>query len=135
MQWFLRYLEFIKFSHTVFALPFALAAVVVAARGWPGGRTMMLVLVAMVCARTSAMGFNRIVDRKFDALNPRTRDRHLPAGRITLRGAWTLTLVSAALFVVSAWAINPLCGWLSPVAVAVIWFYSLTKRFTDFSHL
>ncbi|MCS7048063.1 MAG: putative 4-hydroxybenzoate polyprenyltransferase [Verrucomicrobiae bacterium] len=135
MQWFLRYLEFIKFSHTVFALPFALAAVVVAARGWPGGRTMALVLAAMVCARTSAMAFNRIVDRKFDALNPRTRNRHLPTGSISLRGAWALTVVSAALFVGSAWAINPLCGWLSPVALVVIWFYSLTKRFTDFSHL
>lgn len=135
MQVVRRYLEFIRFSHTVFALPFALAAVVVAARGWPGGRTLVLVLVAMICARTSAMGFNRIVDRHFDAQNPRTRNRHLPAGTITLRGAWTLTLVSAVLFVAAAWAINSLCGWLSPVALAVIWFYSLTKRFTDFSHL
>lgn len=130
-----RYLEFIRFSHTIFALPFALAATVVAADGWPTGRTLMWVVAAMVCARTSAMGFNRIVDRHFDAANPRTRQRHLPAGTISLRGAWLLTLGSAVLFLLAAWALNPLCGLLAPVALVVIWFYSFTKRFTDFSHL
>src|SRR5215213_6100308 len=90
--------EFVRFSHTVFALPFALAAMAVAARedrGWPGWRTFGLILAAMVCARTCAMAFNRIVDRKFDALNPRTAARHLPAGKITLAGAVTLCVVSA----------------------------------------
>ena len=83
--------EFVKLSHTVFALPFALAAMVVAARdnrGWPGWRVFGLIIAAMVCARTCAMAFNRIVDRKFDALNPRTAQRHLPAGKISLPSAW-----------------------------------------------
>ena len=85
-----RYLSFVRFSHTVFALPFALAAMVVAARenrGWPGWRTFGLILAAMVCARTCAMAFNRIVDRKFDAENPRTAGRHLPTGQISLLSA------------------------------------------------
>src|SRR5438046_8257607 len=83
--------SFVRFSHTVFALPFALASMVVAARadrGWPGWRTFLLILAAMVCARTAAMGFNRIVDRQIDALSPRTAQRHLPAGRIPLPNAW-----------------------------------------------
>src|SRR5579859_815743 len=89
---------FVRFSHTVFALPFALAAMAVAARsnhGWPGGRIFGLILAAMVSARTCAMSFNRIVDRKFDALNPRTAGRHLPRGQINLASAWCLCLVSA----------------------------------------
>src|SRR2546422_9238135 len=90
---------FVKLSHTIFALPFALAAMVVAARenrGWPGWRTFGLILAAMVSARACAMAFNRIVDRKFDALNPRTADRHLPAGQISLVSAGVLCAVSAA---------------------------------------
>src|SRR4249920_1370898 len=93
-----KWLSFVRFSHTVFALPFALAAMAVAARdnhGWPGWRTFGLILVAMVCARTCAMAFNRIADRKFDALNPRTANRHLPAGQISLAGAVALCAVSA----------------------------------------
>src|SRR6266496_1184274 len=85
-----KWLSFVRFSHTIFALPFALAAMMVAARGnrgWPGWRTFGLILAAMVCARTCAMAFNRIVDRKFDALNPRTAGRHLPAGKISLLNA------------------------------------------------
>src|SRR2546422_8720970 len=88
---------FVRFSHTVFALPFALAAMAVAARenrGWPGWRTFALILTAMVCARTCAMSFNRIVDREFDRENPRTATRHLPAGRISLASAWALCLLS-----------------------------------------
>src|SRR5208283_4162 len=88
-----KYLEFVRFSHTLFALPFALASMAVAAsanRGWPGWRILLLILAAMVCARTTAMGFNRIVDRRFDALNPRTAQRHLPKGRITVASAWVL---------------------------------------------
>src|SRR2546425_1803521 len=94
-----KWAEFVKFSHTVFALPFALAAMAVAARdnrGWPGWRTFGLIVAAMVCARTCAMTFNRIADRKFDALNPRTAGRHLPTGQISLAGAITLCVFSGA---------------------------------------
>ena len=129
--------SFVRFPHTVFALPFALAAMMVAARehrGWPGWEKFLLILAAMVCARTCAMAFNRIVDRKFDALNPRTADRHLPTGRISLAGAVALCLVSGAGLVVASYFLNPLCFALSPLALAVICFYSLTKRFTDYTH-
>ena len=95
---FTKYFEFVRFTHTVFALPFALAAMAVACRethGWPGWQRFLLIVTAMVCARTVAMGFNRIVDRRFDALNPRTENRHLPAGRITVQSAYVLTCLSA----------------------------------------
>ncbi len=129
---------FVKFSHTVFALPFALASMVVAAReqhGWPGWRTFALILAAMVCARTCAMAFNRIVDRKFDQANPRTADRHLPVGRISLASAVTLCILSGAGLMAAAYGLNPICFYLSPVALGVVCFYSLTKRFTDFTHV
>jgi len=129
---------FVRFSHTVFALPFAMAAMLVAARehhGWPGWRKFGLILAAMVCARTCAMAFNRIVDRKFDALNPRTANRHLPAGQIPLASAIALCGVSAVGLVAFSNFLNPLCFWLSPVALVVICFYSLTKRFTDYTHV
>jgi 4-hydroxybenzoate polyprenyltransferase len=129
---------FVRFSHTVFALPFALAAMLVAARdnrGWPGGKTFGLIVAAMVCARTCAMAFNRIVDRKFDALNPRTAKRHLPSGQISLVGAIALCIFSAVGLIVGSYFLNPLCFSLSPVALVVICFYSLTKRFTDFTHV
>jgi 4-hydroxybenzoate polyprenyltransferase len=132
-----KYFEFVRFSHTVFALPFALASMLVAAsasHGWPGWGTFLLILAAMVCARTAAMGFNRIVDRKIDAQNPRTAERHLPTGRIELASGVLLVCLSSAGLVVVTWSINPICFWLSPVALAVIFFYSYTKRFTDFSH-
>ena len=130
--------EFVRFSHTAFALPFALAAMAVAARanrGWPGWRTFSLILAAMVCARTCAMAFNRIVDRKFDALNPRTAGRHLPTGQISLLSAVSLCVLSAAGLVGVSFLLNPLCFYLSPVALIVICFYSLTKRFTDYTHV
>jgi 4-hydroxybenzoate polyprenyltransferase len=130
--------SFVRFSHTVFALPFALAAMAVAARdnrGWPGWKICGLILVAMVCARTCAMAFNRIADRKFDALNPRTAGRHLPAGQISLASAIALCLLAAAGLVVTSYFLNPLCFILSPVALVVICFYSLTKRFTDYTHV
>jgi 4-hydroxybenzoate polyprenyltransferase len=133
-----KYASFVRFSHTLFALPFALASMAVAARdnrGWPGWRTFALILAAMVCARTCAMAFNRIVDRRFDALNPRTATRHLPAGRITLANAIGLCAASAVGFVVSSFLLNPLCFYLSPVALVVICFYSLTKRFTHYTHV
>jgi 4-hydroxybenzoate polyprenyltransferase len=130
--------SFVRFSHTLFALPFALAAMAVAARenrGWPGWRTFGLILGAMVCARTCAMSFNRIVDRKFDALNPRTANRHLPAGQIRLGSAVTLCAASAGGLMAMSYLLNPLCFYLSPVALVVICFYSLTKRFTDYTHV
>jgi 4-hydroxybenzoate polyprenyltransferase len=133
-----NWLSFVRFSHTIFALPFALAAMCVAARenrGWPGWRVFGLILVAMVCARTCAMAFNRIVDRKFDALNPRTANRHLPAGTISLGSALALWLISAVGVVAASYFLNPLCFWLSPVALVVVCFYSLTKRFTDYTHV
>src|SRR5690242_15883743 len=132
-----KWASFVRFSHTVFALPFALAAMAVAARdnrGWPGWRTFGLILVAMVCGRTCAMAFNRIADRKFDALNPRTAGRHLPTGQISLAGAIVLWLLAGAGLAAAAFFLNPLCFYLSPFALVVICFYSLTKRFTDYSH-
>ena len=133
-----KWAEFVRFSHTLFALPFALAAMAVAARdhrGWPGWRRFGLILAAMVCARTCAMAFNRIVDRKFDALNPRTAGRHLPAGQINLVSALVLCAFSAAGLVTASFFLNPLCFYLSPLALVVICFYSLTKRFTDYTHV
>ncbi|MEN9546973.1 MAG: hypothetical protein RLZZ34_81 [Verrucomicrobiota bacterium] len=133
-----KWASFVKFSHTVFALPFALAAMMLAARdqrGWPGWRVFLLVLAAMVCGRTCAMAFNRIVDRRFDALNPRTAGRHLPAGAISMGSAVSLCLLSGAGLVAASWALNPLCFALSPVALFFVCFYSLTKRFTDFTHV
>ena len=133
-----KWAGFVRFSHTLFALPFALAAMAVAARenrGWPGGRTFGLILAAMVCARTCAMAFNRIVDRRFDALNPRTANRHLPAGQISLVSASVLCGLAGAGLIGASWLLNPLCFYLSPVALVVICFYSLTKRFTDYTHV
>jgi 4-hydroxybenzoate polyprenyltransferase len=129
---------FVRFSHTVFALPFALAAMLVAARdnrGWPGWKIFGLILAAMVCARTCAMAFNRIVDRKFDALNPRTKNRHLPAGQISLFSAVSLCALSGAGLITASYFLNPLCFYLSPVALVLVCFYSLTKRFTDYTHV
>ena len=133
-----KWFSFVRFSHTVFALPFALAAMLVAARdnrGWPGGRVFLLVLTAMVCARTCAMSFNRIVDRKFDAHNPRTAKRHLPTGAISLASAWMLWALSAIGLGASAFFLNPACFYLSPVALFFVCFYSLTKRFSDYTHV
>jgi 4-hydroxybenzoate polyprenyltransferase len=130
--------SFVRFSHTVFALPFALAAMLVAARdnrGWPGWKTFGLILVAMVCARTCAMAFNRIVDRKFDALNPRTKNRHLPAGEISLFSAISLCILSAASLITASYFLNPVCFYFSPIALVLVCFYSLTKRFTDYTHV
>lgn len=138
IQTLMKWGSFVKLSHTVFALPFAVASMLVAARetrGWPGWRVFGLVLLAMVGARTCAMAFNRIVDRRFDAANPRTSNRHLPTGEISLTSAWVLWALSAGTLVAAAWLLNPLCFWLSPVALFLICFYSLTKRFTDFTHV
>jgi 4-hydroxybenzoate polyprenyltransferase len=133
-----KWASFVRFSHTVFALPFALASMLVAARdhhGWPGWRVFLLILAAMVCARTCAMAFNRIVDRKFDALNPRTQNRHLPAGSISLPSAVSLWVISGAGLIAASYFLNPICFYLSPVALVLVCFYSLTKRFTDYTHV
>jgi 4-hydroxybenzoate polyprenyltransferase len=133
-----KWADFVKISHTVFALPFALAAMALAARdqhGWPGWRTFLLILLAMVCARTCAMAFNRIADREFDRANPRTAGRHLPTGRISVTGAWVLCLAAAVGLAGASYCLNSLCFWLSPVALFFVCFYSLTKRFTDFTHV
>lgn len=129
--------EFIKFSHTIFALPFALSAMIAAARdnrGFPGWRTFLLILSAMVCARTCAMSFNRIVDRRFDSLNPRTAARHLPAGKISLTTAWGLCAFGGVGLILSAYLLNDICFYLSPIALFVICFYSFTKRFSYYTH-
>ena len=130
-----RYLGLVKFEHTLFALPFALLSLLVAAAGRPPRRVLLLVLVAMVAARSAAMAFNRLVDRRLDAANPRTDDRHLPAGLVSAGGAGLLVLVASCLLVLAAWMLNPLCFVLSPVALLIVLGYSYTKRFTPYSHL
>lgn len=121
------FLQFIRFSHTVFAMPFALGAMVVAADGFPPVKIAGLVLLAMVFARTAAMTFNRLADWEIDLRNPRTKNRHQLASRST---AGIACVVSSVAFVATCWAINPLCFILSPVALAAVFFYSFTKRFT-----
>lgn len=128
-------LEMIKVGHSVLALPFAFMGAMLAAGGLPDGRTSFYILLAMVGARAAAMSFNRLADASLDALNPRTRERALPAARVSRRAAWALTVISAAIFMGAAAQLNRLCFLLSPVALAVILGYSLTKRFTSFSHL
>ena len=131
-----RYLNFVKLPHTLFALPFALVGVLAASRvaavSWP---VVLLVAVAFTAARWVAMGFNRIADRRYDALNPRTRDRELPTGALTLTQAWLSVILAALVFVTAAGLLNPLCLVLSPVALGWVMLYSLTKRFTWWTHL
>ena len=124
------FLTFIRFSHTVFALPFALGSMFAAAGGLPTWRVFSGVLAAMVFARTAAMTFNRLADWELDKRNPRTEGRHRLVGRGPAIAACT---VSSLGFVMSAWWLNPLCAWLSPAALAIVFFYSLTKRFTHFA--
>ncbi|MGH9469276.1 MAG: UbiA-like polyprenyltransferase [Terriglobia bacterium] len=128
-------LEMIKFEHSVFALPFALTGALLAARGWPGWRPVLWIIVAMVAARSAAMTFNRIADVKFDALNPRTSRRALATGEISLAFAAAFTAIACCVFVLAARELNPLAFELSPVALAVLLGYSYTKRFTWLSHL
>ncbi|MGH9445476.1 MAG: UbiA-like polyprenyltransferase [Terriglobia bacterium] len=128
-------LEMIKFEHSVFALPFALTGALLAARAWPAWRQLMWIVVAMVGARSAAMTFNRIADVKFDALNPRTRMRPLPAGRLSMSFAAGFTIVCCAVFVLAAHELNRLAFELSPVALVMILGYSYTKRLTWLSHL
>lgn len=132
-------LEMIKFAHTLFALPFALLAMMLASRnstppGFPGWRILFLVLLCMVAARSAAMAYNRLADRDLDAQNPRTAMRAIPAGLLTPSWVGGFVLASALLFVVAAFALNPLAGWLSPMALFIVLFYSHTKRFFPGSH-
>lgn len=133
-------LEMIKFEHSIFALPFALTGALLAVRDAgitirAAGGKFFWIVIAMVAARSAAMAFNRLLDAEVDGRNPRTSGRHLPAGLLSAGFAWAFVAGSAALFFVAAWALNPLCLKLSPLALAILFFYSCTKRFTSLSHL
>jgi len=132
-------LEMIKFEHSVFALPFALTGALLAARatahGWPTLRQILWIIVAMVAARSAAMTINRIVDVRYDKENPRTKMRALATGALSVSFAWLFTFAAVALFFLAAWKLNPLALKLAPIAIAVLFFYSFTKRFTHWSHL
>ncbi len=128
-------LEMIKFEHSVFALPFALTGAVLAAHGWPAAPQVFWIVVAMVGARSAAMAFNRLVDARWDAANPRTSNRALPAGLLSSSFVALFIVVSAAVFGLAAWMLNPLCFQLSPLALGIVCLYSYTKRFTAWSHL
>ena len=131
------YLSLIKFSHTIFALPFAMVGYILGVHA-PGSTfdwtTLLLVVLCMVFGRSAAMAFNRYADREIDALNERTKVREIPSGKISPRAALFFTIVNVALFVLCTYLINPLCFALSPVALAVVMGYSYTKRFTPLSH-
>jgi 4-hydroxybenzoate polyprenyltransferase len=130
------YFSFVRFSHSVFALPFALAGAVLAARHraipWD---TVGWILAAMVSARSAAMGFNRLVDARMDALNPRTSNRELPRGAMSMREAAVFVAVASVCFGYAAWRLSPLCFWLSPLALAVVFWYSLAKRYTAWTQM
>jgi 4-hydroxybenzoate polyprenyltransferase len=130
------YASFVRFSHSVFAMPFALGGALLAAQHvavtWGA---VLWILVAMVAARSAAMGFNRLADARLDALNPRTANRELPRGIMTKREAASFVVAASALFVVASWRLNPICLALSPVALAIVFWYSLAKRFTTWTQL
>jgi 4-hydroxybenzoate polyprenyltransferase len=132
-------LEMIKFEHSVFALPFALTGALLAARftshSWPTWQQFLWIIVAMVSARSAAMTINRIADVRYDKANPRTAQRALATGALSTGFAWIFTLVAIAVFCLAAWQLNPLAFKLAPAALAILFFYSYTKRFTNWSHL
>ncbi|MBV8893133.1 MAG: UbiA family prenyltransferase [Acidobacteria bacterium] len=128
-------LEMIKWEHSVFALPFALCGAMLAAGGWPNGRQLLWITIAMISARSAAMAFNRLADRGMDAANPRTQARALPAGLLTPSFVRTFVVLSSAVFVLAAAQLNRLALLLSPIALLVLLLYSYTKRFTRWSHL
>jgi 4-hydroxybenzoate polyprenyltransferase len=132
-------LEMIKFEHSVFALPFALTGALLAARatmhGWPTLRQIVWIIVAMIAARSAAMTLNRIADLRYDKANPRTKTRALATGALSVSFAWFFTLAAVVAFFVAAWQLNPLALRLAPLALAILFFYSYTKRFTHWSHL
>lgn len=130
------YLSFIRFSHSVFALPFALTGALLAWRVAPFAWSQILwMMVAMVAARSAAMGFNRLVDARMDALNPRTSAREIPSGAMSRREATLFVLVSSIVFMAASTFLNPLCGILSPLALLIVFWYSLAKRFTSYTQL
>lgn len=128
------YLRMIKFSHSVFALPFALTSALISSEGIPKGRTLFWIIVAMVSARTAAMGINRVIDKEIDRANPRTSNREIPAGKVRPFEAIIFISLSLCIFVLSAYMLNPLCLTLSPIAIGFMFLYSYTKRFTWLSH-
>ncbi len=128
-------LEMIKWEHSVFALPFALCGAMLAAGGWPAGRQLVWIIVAMVAARSAAMAFNRLADSELDAANPRTRTRAIPAGALSRQFVGSFVVISCAVFVLAASQLNRLTLYLSPVALALVLLYSYTKRFTSWSHI
>jgi 4-hydroxybenzoate polyprenyltransferase len=132
-------LEMIKFEHSVFALPFALTGALLAARAtqnaWPSWRQLLWIVVAMTAARSAAMTMNRIADLRYDRENPRTRQRALATGALSVSFAWIFTLIAVAVFFIAAWQLNPLALKLAPLAIVILFFYSFTKRFTNWSHL
>ena len=132
-------LEMIKFEHSVFALPFALTGALLAARftthGWPTWQQLLWIVVAMVGARSAAMTINRIADLRYDKENPRTAQRALATGALSTSFAWLFTLTAITIFLLAAWQLNPLAFRLAPVALFILFFYSFTKRFTNWSHL
>jgi len=128
-------LELIKFSHSIFALPFALGAMLIAARGLPSWRTVGLIILALVFARTAAMAFNRWADSEIDQKNPRTKDRHIPKGTLSKSYVLGLALMSSVGFIGTAYFLGHLCLIFSPLVLAVLFFYSYTKRFSDYSQL
>ncbi len=128
-------LELIKFSHSIFALPFALGSMLVAARGLPDFKTVTLIILAVVCARTAAMSFNRWADAEIDAKNPRTQDRHLPKKILSSRFTLGLCLVSSIGFILVSFGLGNLCMILSPFALSILFLYSYTKRFTHFAQI
>ncbi len=133
-----NYLSLVKFSHTIFAMPFAVTGYFLAYYGVPLSPDWLLflkILLCMVFARNAAMSFNRIVDRHFDKLNPRTNGREIPRGVLSSKAVLVFTLINSALFIFTTYFINPLVFYLSPIALAIVLFYSYTKRFTMFSHL
>jgi 4-hydroxybenzoate polyprenyltransferase len=132
-----RYASFVKLPHTLFALPFAGVGALLASYSYADRVTpikIVWIVVAFTAARFAAMGFNRIVDRAHDAKNPRTAMRELPAGKLTVAQAWAAVAIASVAFIAAAWQLNELTGWLAPVALVWIFFYSYTKRFTSFSH-
>lgn len=130
-----HYLSLVRFSHTLFALPFALAAMFWAAGGFPSFRVFALILLCMVFCRNAAMAFNRLVDAAFDARNPRTARRHIPAGILSRKNVLAFFILNAVSFVAATWFLNTLAFVLAAPALAAVCFYSLTKRFTSWSHL
>ena len=130
------YLSFIRFSHSVFALPFALTGALLAWQVAPfAWQQILWVIVAMVAARSAAMGFNRLVDARMDALNPRTAAREIPKGALSRREATLFVLATSAIFMFAATMLNPLCGMLSPLALFIVFWYSLAKRFTSYTQV